>query len=237
MRILGIVPARAGSKGMPGKNTRPIAGKSPIERAYEAGLGSNALTKVVLSSNDVEALRIAQRTGMAHLVRPADLARDQSPMLQVAEHALDVLMGEKGEAYDAVMILQPTSPLRQPEHVRAAVQLLLQDSEATGVCSVTAVPAERCPHYLMKIEAGLVTWFMPDGAAFTRRQDVPRAYQRCGTIFLTRVEALRTHRNFYGSRCLPLELDPAEAVNVDSPEDWARAEQGLYAREGRRWSA
>ena len=232
LAILGVVPARRGSKGVPGKNVRPLAGRSPIERAYDVAAASRVLRRIILSTDDPDALALARRVGLdVPFARPPALARDDTPMIDVVLHALAELEA-RGERFDAVLLLQPTSPLRTPEHLRRAVGLLEASPEASAVCSVTPVPPERCPHYLMKVsERGFLQPFMPDGARYRRRQDVPRAHQRCGTVFLTRTGVLETERSFYGPTCLPMQLAPDEAINIDGPEDWAAAERRLEAAE------
>ncbi|MDA3874521.1 MAG: acylneuraminate cytidylyltransferase family protein [Kiritimatiellae bacterium] len=222
MKILGLIPARGGSKGVPGKNTRPLAGASLIERAYRCGCDSGVLDRILLSTDDPEAVDIAQKIGLdAPFLRPASISGDTTPMMDVALHALDFLEAA-GEHYDVLVLMQPTSPLRRPEHIRNAVERL---GDYDAVCTVVPLPRDLCPHYVMQITPdGFLDHFMPDGARYTRRQDVPLAYRREGTLFVTRVSVLREARSFYGKRCMPLELDPEESLNIDSPEEWAEAE-------------
>lgn len=228
MRVLGLVPARGGSKGLPGKNLRPIAGRSPVERACAVGEASGVLEQVVVSTDDPRIQGHVLGAGyQAPFLRSAELARDDTPMIEVA---LDLLerMEQTHLRYDALMVLQPTSPLRQVEHIRAAVARLQSCPNATAVCSVALVPPELSPHYLMQVGSdGWLRPFMEDGGRYTRRQDVPRAHRRCGTVFLTRTEVLREQRNFYGDACLPMEVEAHFAVNIDGPEDWAEAERRL----------
>lgn len=234
MKVLGLIPARGGSKGLPGKNTRILAGKSLIERAYESARASGALDRIILSTDDGEALEIARSIGLeAPFTRPPEISGDTTPMIDVALHALNFLQA-RGDAYDVLALLQPTSPLRRAEHIRAALDRL---DGHDAVCTVVPLPRDLCPHYVMQITPeGYLDYFMPDGSTYTRRQDVPLAYRRDGTLFVTRVEALREFRNFYGERCLPLELDPSESLNIDTPEEWAEAEERLSGGTPR-WSA
>lgn len=225
MRILGLIPARGGSKGMPKKNVRPIAGKSLIERAFEAARESEVLDRIILSTDEPEAASIARGVGLeVPFVRPAALASDEVGMIDVVLHALDALEDD----FDAVMVLQPTSPLRSPSHIRDAVRMLEATPKASGVCSVTLVPPEQRPHYLVRVDIdGWLRPFMPDGWRYVRRQDTPPAHRRCGTIFLTRTSVLRGQRSFYGETCIPMELDAGETLNIDGPLDWAEAERRL----------
>ncbi|MBX2811707.1 MAG: acylneuraminate cytidylyltransferase family protein [Myxococcales bacterium] len=230
IRILAIIPARAGSKGVPHKNTRCLAGKSLIERAFEVAQSSKLFEKIILSSDDHNAIGIAQKIGLeVPFVRPSLLATDVTPMIDVVLHSLDFLDPD-GEQFQAIMLLQPTSPFRKVEHLNEAVRLL-QCCSASGVCSVVPVPFDWCPHYLLKLgEKGMLAPFMPDGFNYSRRQDVPRAYRRCGTVFLTRAETIRGEKSFYGDRCVPLLTDPSESLNIDSQADWEKAKVRLGVR-------
>jgi CMP-N,N'-diacetyllegionaminic acid synthase len=227
MKVLGLIPARGGSKGLLGKNVKPLAGKSLIERAYETAVASLALDRIILSSDNDTIIAAAAKFGLeAPFMRPAALATDSSPMIDVAVHALDEL-GRKGYEPDALMLLQPTSPLRRPSHISCAIELLA-DNDA--VCSVIQVPLDLSPHYVMKItDRGFLDYFLPEGRTYIRRQDVPRAYKRDGTIFLTRRSVILGQRSFYGQRCVPLHLAEAESLNIDTAEDWAEAERRLYS--------
>lgn len=225
MKILGLIPARGGSKALPGKNIRPIAGKSMIQRAFECASACREVDRVVLSTDDEQIASSAREIGLeVPFMRPAEFARDESPMIDVAVHALTALAAE-GYTPDALLLLQPTSPLRRPGHVAQAVSLL---GDNDSVCSVIEVPQEYSPHYVMKIGgSGYLEYFMPDGSRFTRRQDVPRAYKREGTIFFTRSSVLLDQRSFYGTRCVPMLIPVKESSNIDTLEDWNDVERRL----------
>jgi CMP-N-acetylneuraminic acid synthetase len=225
VKILGLIPARAGSKGSPDKNVRPLAGKSLVERAFECGRAAGVLDRIVLSTDDVRIARIAQGIGLENPApRPPELAADTTPMIDVVTHVL-VTLEHAGYVPDAVMLLQPTSPLRKPEHVRAAVRAL---GDHDAVCTVVPVPKELCPHYVMKIDdAGFLDYFLPDGRFYTRRQDVPQAYRRDGTIYLVRRAVVLEQRSLYGQSCVPLVITADESLTVDTPADWATAEAAL----------
>jgi CMP-N,N'-diacetyllegionaminic acid synthase len=228
LRVLGLIPARGGSKAIVRKNVRPLAGKSMVERAYECARDSGVLDRIILSTDDPEIAGIARSCGLeVPFMRPPALAGDATPMMDVVIHALETL-GMEGYRPDAVMLLQPTSPLRKPAHLVEAV-CLLNDHES--VCSVVPLPKDLCPHYVMKIDVdGYLDYFLPDGACYTRRQDVPQAYRREGTAFLTRAEVLLEQRSFYGRRCLPMIVPKEDSLNVDSEEEWEEAERRLAAR-------
>jgi len=227
MRILALIPARGGSKGLPGKNIRPFAGKPLLQHAFEAAVASGVIDRVVLSTDDARIAHVAASIGLeVPCLRPSEFARDDSPMIDVVLHMVGHL-GGLGYHPDAVMVLQPTSPLRTPGHLRRAMQLLAGHD---SVCSVVAVAKECNPYSMMKMRGdGFLDFIVPEGAGIVRRQDLPPAYRRDGTVFLTRTAVLIGQRTFYGQRCVPLPLADSEAVNIDSIEDWHRAE-ALLAR-------
>ncbi|MCP3880496.1 MAG: acylneuraminate cytidylyltransferase family protein [Sulfitobacter sp.] len=230
MKILGLMPARSGSKGMPGKNIRPLCGRSLIARAAETACSAGILDRIVLSTDDRRLAEEGLNAGAeVPFLRPAELAVDTTPMIDVAIHAIDAL-AEEGYRCDAVFLLQPTSPLRTTVHIRQAVALL---GAYDAVCSVVALPRDLCPHYVMRIDDdGHLQHFLPDGHRYTRRQDVPLAYRRDGTVFLTRTEVLRDQRNFYGTRCVPYRIPVDQSLNIDTPQEWALAERILAGRTG-----
>lgn len=225
MKILGLVPARGGSRGVPGKNLAPLAGRSPVRRAYEAGRDSGVCDRIILSTDDEAIAAEGRQAGLeVPFLRPAALARDDTPMIDVVVHTLETLRVQ-GYEPDAVLLLQPTSPLRRPEHLRHAAELL---DDNDSVCSVVRLPREHSPHYVMKIdERGYLDFFLEDGARYTRRQEVPQAYRRDGTVYLTRTSVILGGRTLYGQRCVPLVLDERESLTVDSPEQWREAERRL----------
>jgi CMP-N-acetylneuraminic acid synthetase len=225
MTILGLIPARSGSKGIPGKNERPLAGRTLVERAAAAALESGVLDRVVLTTDSDAIAELGRAAGIDVLSRPAELALDDTPMAAVVTHALGEIE-DGGRQYDAVALLQPTQPLRTADHIRRAVRLLEANPGASSVVSVVAIPPHYAPEYALRLEDGRLVPYLPAGAERTRRQDVEPAYSRDGTIYLTRAELAR-RGDLYGDNCLPLVIDADESINLDSPADWQRAEARL----------
>lgn len=221
--VLGVIPARAGSKGLPGKNVRLLAGQSLIEHAYRNAKESETLAKIILSTDDPKAIDIAKKIGLeVPFIRPDYLCKDDTSMLDVIIHALGK-MKEKGYVPEAVMILQPTSPFRTAEHIRTAVNLL---NDYDSVISVVPIPKTLCPHYVMRIrEDGLLDYFLPEGKSIARRQDVPQAYTRDGTIYLSKTDVVLNQRSLLGERCFPFILSQSEALSIDDLSQWNEAEK------------
>jgi CMP-N-acetylneuraminic acid synthetase len=213
--ILGLIPARGGSKGIPRKNLAVVGGRPLLSWTVAAASGATELTRVVVSTDDDE---IAAAAGTDVLRRPSQLAGDDTPMLDVVRHAVDTLGPE------VVVVLQPTSPLRRSEHVDAAVRLLLE-SGADSVVSVVAVPHRYTPGSLMDLRDGRL---VSRGAAGTR-QEKAVAYARNGPAVLA-LRAGRLGDDLYGGDCRPYVMDERHSLDVDTPFELELADLLLRVR-------
>lgn len=230
-RVLGIVPARSGSKGVPGKNVRLLAGRPLLAYTADAARESGVVDRVILSTDADDIARIGLQVGLeVPFMRPAALAQDETPMLPVVQHAMNALDADGWRA-DLVVLLQPTSPLRRAEHIRRAVETL-QQSDADSVVGVVEIPRHLSPDYVMRIDEGMLRPFLPDGYRVTRRQDARPAYSREGTVYAFRRETLERFGDIYGDRCRPLIVDAGDSLSIDTPEDWDAAERILSASHG-----
>lgn len=229
MMTLGLVPARGGSKGVPGKNARLLAGRPLIGYAADAARRSGVIDRLVLSTDSSEIAAIGRAEGLdVPFMRPADLAADDTPMAAVIRHALEQLAAQ-AVLPDVVVLLQPTSPLRRAEHIRAAVELL-RASGADSVVTVTEVPRHLSPDYVMRIDGGKLRPFLSEGASLTRRQDARAAYSRDGTAYVFWRATFERTGSIYGDDVRPLVVPAAESLSIDSPADWDAAERILAAR-------
>jgi len=229
LEILGLIPARGGSKGIPGKNLRLLGGKSLVARAVESGLESRLVGRVLLST-DSEAIAEEGRKAGAEVpfLRPADLAKDETPTAPVVIHALKWLEENEGTRPDILVLLQPTAPLRQARHIDEALDLLVSTG-ARSVVSVTPVPGHYHPSWQFSIRDGALCPYLETGKVPPRRQDLPPTYTRNGAIYAAWTETWLTGTMAYGSGCVPYVMRPGESVNVDSLEDLAMAEFLLKA--------
>lgn len=226
MQVLGLIPARGGSKGIPGKNSKLLAGKPLLAYTVDAAVGSGVVDRLLLSTDSEEIAEVGRAAGAeVPFLRPAALARDDTAMIDVIRHFLDWTAGE-GAAPDIVVLLQPTAPLRRSDHIVRAVETLTA-ADCDSVVSVVPLPLHFCPDYVMRIERDRLVNFLPEGERATRRQDVRPAYSRDGTIYAFWRRTIERHGSIYGPDCRPLVIDPADSINLDSMEDWAEAERAL----------
>lgn len=223
MKVLGLIPARGGSKGIPRKNIRQICGKPLLQYTAEGALQSRLLARVVLSTDDLEIAEVGHACGLeVPFLRPPELARDETPMLPVVQHAVRTLE-YSGDTFDAICLLQPTNPLRRTEDIDACIEVL-EKSEADAVVTLLPVPHKYNPHWVyfqnghnfLRLSTG-------EQAPVTRRQELPSAFHRDGSIYLTRRDVVMEQNSLYGQRLAGHLIDPARCINVDEMEDWERA--------------
>ena len=224
--VLALVPARGGSKGIPGKNVRPLAGHTLLYYAAQAAAASGVVDRTVLSTDSAQVADEGRRAGLeVPFMRPGALGQDDTPMLPVIEHAVKEL-SDSGWEPEIVVLLQPTSPLRTGVHVRDAVQALRQTG-ADSVVTVVELPRHLSPDYVMKIDDGRLVPFLAEGSRITRRQDTRPAFVRDGTAYVFWTKTLRKTRSIYGEHCHPLVVPPNDSITIDTPGDWDAAERRL----------
>jgi CMP-N,N'-diacetyllegionaminic acid synthase len=227
MRTLGIVPARGGSKGVPRKNITLLLGKPLLAYTADAALVAKSLTRVVLSTEDEEIACIGRQWGLeVPFMRPAELARDETPTLHVLQDVVRKLE-LAGDCFDAVFTLQPTTPLRRADDIDGAIELL----ERTGADSVISFVdvGERHPARMKFITPDGRVIDPPFGEQFEgqRRQDLPKLYLREGSIYITRRTVLMEQNSVKGRDCRAWLIPEERACNIDTPFDLFLAEQML----------
>lgn len=233
MKVLGVVTARAGSKGIPGKNTRLLAGRPLIRYTLDAARESAAFDRLIISTDDSAAAGIARECGCeVPFTRPANLATDETPHLPVMQHALEWLRDREGYTPDWVMILLPTAPLRQARHIRESVELAV-NAGADSVVGVDELPPHFHPMRVVTVtEHGWSRLFVGDAPVKRRpgrRQDMPKAWVLNGAIYLFRTAVLfdPVDPSLYGDKVAAYRMPPPFGFNIDDMEDWATAERLL----------
>jgi CMP-N,N'-diacetyllegionaminic acid synthase len=231
--VLGVVTARAGSKGIPGKNTKLLAGKPLIAYTIEAARASRAFDRLILSTDDERAAAAARELGCeVPFMRPAELSADDTPHLPVMQHAAAWLRDRERYQPEWTMILMPTSPLRQPHHIVESVELAVS-SGADSVVSVDEVPAHFHPLRTLTIdEHGWARLFVGDRPVRqrpVRRQGMPATWVFNGAIYLFKTALLfdRVEPSLYGDRVAAYRIPEPYGHDIDGPDDWAEAERIL----------
>jgi CMP-N-acetylneuraminic acid synthetase len=219
--VVGLIPARGGSKGIPRKNLAPLGGKPLIAWTIEAALGSEHVARAVVSTDDPELADVARSLGVDVLDRPPELAGDETPMRDVVAHAGRELVPET-----ALVLLQPTSPLRTSRHVDDVVELLLA-SGADAVVSVVEVPHRYGTASLLRIDGEQLVRL--DETPYAGRADKPVLYARNGPAILA-LRADRIGNDLYAGDLRPYVMDAADSVDVDEPFDLELAEFLLSRR-------
>lgn len=232
MRILGLIPARGGSKGVPGKNIKLLGGKPLLQYTSEVALQSKYLSKVVLSSDDEAIIKIAKEIGIeVPFKRPSNLAKDSSPTLPVIKHVLDYYRSI-GEEFDAVCLLQATSPFRNVAFLDEAIQKFIY-KDTDSLISVQEVPHEYNPHWTFELneQEGLKI-ATGENEIISRRQELPKAYHRDGSIYITKTKVIERENSMYGRSISYIESPKFFHVNIDTQEDWKKAEIILREKNG-----
>ena len=213
MSVVAMIPARGGSKRVPGKNTADCAGRPLLAWTAEAALGSTAVDRTILSTDDEHIAAVGRDLGLeVPFLRPAELSNDAAPMGPVMQHLLSWLT-ETGDSVEALVLLQPSSPLRQARHIDEALQIFF-DGDAETVVSVVEVPHAFHPTKLLRIEDGRVAPYHEDAA----RQVAP-AFGRNGPAILINHPSVIARGERWGNPILPYVMTPELSVDIDEPFD------------------
>jgi len=226
MRILGLIPARGGSKGVPKKNIKLLGRKPLIEYTIDDAKNSKILTEIVVSTDDEEIVIAAEIAGCKPpFVRPAELAQDASTSLEVVQHAI-AFFESQGVFFDAVCLLQPTTPFREKGSIDIAIEKFIS-TNADCLVSVLPIPHEYNPHWAFEeSENGLLKIATGEETIIPRRQELPKAFHRDGSIYITKTEVIK-NGSLYGKSVAYIESNPHFYVNIDTMDDWQKAEQLL----------
>lgn len=231
MRLLAVIPARGGSKGVPRKNIRLLAGRPLIAHSIAAARAAASVDRVVVSTEDAEIAAVALQWGAEVVERPAALAQDDSPTLDSLRHAVAALEEADGYRPDAVLTLQPTSPLRTARHIDEAAALFAADPLADSLVSCVPVPHIFHPRSVMRRDAaGYLVPYLTDPQP-TRRQDKEPVFARNGAaVYITHTDRLKDF--VFGGRLIAYMMDEESSLDIDTEADLERAERWLHAVPG-----
>ncbi len=229
MRLLALIPARGGSKRLPGKNLLPLGGKPLIVWSIDVVRGLSAVCAILVSTDDETIASVAAAAGAdVPWMRPAELATDTAGSVDVALHALDWYEAAHGKV-DGLMLLQPTSPLRSRNTVERGIAMF---GEGGGRAVIGVAPASTHPLWALRLDDGGLRPWLDAGGLHLRSQDLPPAYEVTGALYLVSPQDLRAQRSFFAPGALPLVIESRrEAIDIDTAEDLVLA-QALVAAAG-----
>ncbi len=216
--ILAIIPARGGSKGIPRKNIKILAGKPLIAWTIEEAKKSKYIDRLILSSEDEEIIKVAKKWGCeVPFVRPKELAKDDTPGIEPVIHAIKTLP----ESYDYVCLLQPTSPLRKVEHIDAAIELIIK-MNAESLVSLKKV--KENPYWMFEIDNNsFLNKFINEDIPI-RRQDLKELYVLNGAIYISVTNFLLKNKTFITDKTIAFKMDEFNSVDIDEIVDFYLAE-------------
>jgi len=224
MKILGLIPARGGSKGILRKNIKLLHGKELIKYSIEAGLKCGMLDKIMVSTEDDEIATISKAAGAnVPYLRPMQLADDKSPTIDTVIHVLN-FYEKKNNLFDAVCLLQPTVPFRNSGDLSLAIEKFIA-TNADSLISVREVPHIYNPHWVYEEDnkSGFLKLAKGGDSIISRRQDLPKAYHRDGSIYLTKKEIVLKERSLYGKKIIHHVMEHSPNINIDTMKDWEAA--------------
>jgi CMP-N-acetylneuraminic acid synthetase len=230
MKILAIIPARGGSKSVPRKNIAVIAGKPLLAYTVDEALKVSAITDLVVSTDDEEIGAVARSLGaQVPFLRPIELATDHAQSAPVLKHCLLHMETLCGAPYDAVLMLQPTSPLRSAAHIERAIEMMC-NCACDSVVSVVSVEGNH-PFRMKRLVGDRLINYIEQGFEDMRpRQVLPAVYIRNGAIYLSRRDVVAKWDRIVGEHCLGFEMSLEDSVNIDDRLDFKMAELMLQER-------
>lgn len=227
MKVLAIIPARSGSKGVKDKNVRKLGNKPLIAYSIDAAKQSEFVSELVVSTDSELYAAVARDLGAeVPFIRPAELATDEAASIDVIVHALEFL-NKQGKDFDAVCLLQPTSPFRPSGVIDHAIRVF-NASGADALISVLPVPHEFNPHWIFEPdEINMLRIATGETEIIKRRQELPPAFYRDGSLYITKTNVILQKKSLYGEKLAFIVSNPSFYVNIDTEKDWLIAEEKL----------
>ena len=228
--IVGIIPARGGSKSVPGKNVRTLRGKPLIYYSIREAQRSSYLNRFVVSTEDKEIARIARGYGVEVIERPYELAQDDIPSLLVYQHVIRYLEEVENFYPDIIVALQPTCPLRRAEDMDEAIKKFLE----IGCDSVVSVcEIEHPPEWMYTLEGDRLKTVIKGGEKVTRRQDAAKVYRLNGAVYVTRRDVIMKENRVLGKNTRAYVMPPDRSIDIDTELDFKIAELLMRGRGGK----
>lgn len=226
LNILGVITARGGSKGIPGKNIKILGGKPLIAYTIDIAKKSKLITHLIVSTEDEKIIEVAKKYGAeVPFVRPKELAEDNTPHLPVMQHAIKFMEEKLGIVFDYIVIFQPTSPFRIPEDIDNTLKKLIENKADSAVTLMEV--GNYHPMRIKKLEGDRVLDYCMAEEEGIRRQDLPVAYKRSGAVYAMTRDLIMKNNRLYGDFNVGLAVPQERSIDIDEPMDWLKAEYML----------
>lgn len=225
MKILGIIPARGGSKGVPNKNIKVLDGKPLIQYTSDVAKKSKLLDKVIVSTDSLEIFEICKSLDLdAPFIRPKSLAEDSTPTIDVVKHAINFFK-KRDVFFDAICLLQVTSPFRSLDFLESCLKKFRED-KCDSLISVKIVPDHFNPHWCFeKNSDGYLCISTGDKKIITRRQELPSSFYRDGAVYISKTDVILKRNSFFGDKLSFLINKSNKHINIDTIDDWENAKK------------
>ncbi len=226
-KILGVITARGGSKGLLGKNIKPLGGVPLIAYTVGAAKKSSLITNLIVSTDYEDIAEVCRQYGVeVPFLRPKELAEDKTPHVPVMQHAINFMEKKLGVTFDYAVILQPTSPFRTAEDIDGTLKELIESGADSGV-SLVEIESNQHPMKIKKMEGNKVLPYVIEESEGIRRQDLPIAYKRSGAVYAMRRGLLMGDGRLYGDYIVGHVVPQERSIDIDTMSDWLKAEYML----------
>ena len=226
MKILAIIPARGGSKGIPDKNMRKIAGKPLIEYTINAAKSSKLINKIIVSTDSKKIANFSKSKGIeVPFLRPNNLSKSNSSTIDVINHTINFLKKYENYIPDVITILQPTSPLRTVNILDKSIKLLKNSQLSSSILGVVKV--KNHPFLCFELKNSFLKPFKSNFKKYSQRQKFPTFYYPTGSIYTFWYKTLENYGNIYGSNIKPMLIDVENSIDIDTPYDLFQAEMRI----------
>src|SRR3989338_2794581 len=220
MKVLAVITARGGSKGIPNKNIKKFGGKPLIAYTAEIAKKSQVITDLIVSTDDEKIAKICKSLGVeVPFIRPRELAKDKTPHLPVIRHALKFMENKNKIKYDYVVTLQPTSPFRTPADIDKAV-LLIHREKADSCVSLVKIPSTFHPIKIKRLQGNKVFPYCLEEPEGIKKQEFPDAYRRSSAVYVSRRDVIINKNSFFGENIVGFETPFERFIDIDNMNDW-----------------
>jgi CMP-N,N'-diacetyllegionaminic acid synthase len=218
--FLAIIPARGGSKGLPGKNIRSLCGKPLIVWSIEAGLKSRYIDEVMVTTDSDEIASVARKSGASvPFLRPSELASDTATSFDVIRHAINFYENELHKKFDYIVLLEPTSPLRDEKDIDMSIEQLLSDRQASAIVGVCKTTSQNPAFLVKKSDNDFLVGYENHDMRVLRRQEIGDVYFFEGSVYVSRTDVLLTKKTFYHESTLGFEVPKWKSLEIDDLDD------------------